>query len=62
LARLRTEDNGKTILHQYQTILSFVRFQFADGAYGLSEMGGSCDRIEKAVADSRQWVVFLLAS
>jgi hypothetical protein len=25
-------------------------------------MGGSCDRIEKAVADSRQWVVFLLAS
>jgi hypothetical protein len=61
LARLRTEQNGTNVLH-YQTILSVARFQVADGADSFSEMGRSCDRIEQAVADSRERVVFLLAS
>jgi len=61
LARLPNEDNVTNILQQYQTILSLARFQVADEAFGLLEMGGSCDRIEQAVADNREWVVFLLA-
>jgi len=36
--------------------------QNADGVDSVSEMGGSFNRIEEAVADSREWVVFLLAS
>jgi len=61
LARLRTEHNGTDILHHYQIILNVAHFQVADGADSLSEMGGSSDRTEQAVADSREWVVFLLA-
>jgi hypothetical protein len=61
LATLRTEHYGKNISH-YQTVLSVARLQFADGKDSLSDMGGGCDYIEHTVADSREWVVFLLAS
>ena len=61
LARLRTEHYGTNVAH-YQTVLSVVRLQVADGEQSLSDMGGSCDCIEQRVADSREWVVFLLAS
>lgn len=61
LVRLRTEHNGTNISH-YQTVRSVARLQFVDGEDSLSEGGGSCDCIERTFADSREWVVFLLAS
>jgi hypothetical protein len=62
LARLRTEHNDTNVLQHYQTILSVALFQVADGVDSVSKMGGSFNRIEETVADSREWVVFLLAS
>jgi len=63
LARLRAVHNGTNILQHYQTLLSVDRLQVAEGAESFSEMGGICDCIEhRRVADSREWVVFLLAS
>jgi hypothetical protein len=62
LARLRAGRNWTNILQYYQTLLSVDLLQFAEGAESLSEMDGSCYCIEHTVADSREWVVFLLAS
>ena len=62
LARLRTEHNDTNVLQHYQTVFNVALCQVADGVDSVSEMGGSFNRIEEAVADSREWVVFLLAS
>jgi len=61
LARLRAGHNGTNILQHYQTLLCVARLHPAEGAESLSEMDGSCYCIEHTVADSREWVVFLLA-
>ena len=60
LARLRTEHSG-TNISNCQTVHIVARLQVADEEDSLSEIGGSCDCIEP-IADSREWVVFLLAS
>jgi hypothetical protein len=46
----------------YQTLLSVTRIHIADGADSISEMGGSCDCFEQAVAENREWIALVLVS
>jgi hypothetical protein len=61
LTRQYIEYNSTNIAH-YQILHSAVLLQVAHAEDNLTEMGGSCEYNKKAVADSRERVVFLLAS
>jgi len=57
---MRIEHSDKNIAAQhYQILHSAVRLHVAHAEESPTEMVGSCEYNNQAVADSREWVVFL---